>query len=110
MDLERIKNSLTQAGWIVKDGTLYGAEFILYKESQGHTHGKYLVKLIPESKSVNIKKQGAWALSNLCRGKPLPNYDNMMDCVPIFSALIKEFLDDENVINDCIWALNYFSG
>ena len=48
MDLDRVKNTLTQAGWIVKDGTLYGTEFMLYKESQGHTHGKYLVKLIEE--------------------------------------------------------------
>jgi tRNA splicing endonuclease len=46
MDLEKVKEILTQAGWIVKDGTLYGSEFMLYKESNGHTHAKYLVKLI----------------------------------------------------------------
>lgn len=25
----------------------------------------------------NIVKHGAWALSNLCRGNPLPKYDNV---------------------------------
>lgn len=45
MDLERVRRELAEKGWVVKSGVLYGAEFLLYRNSSGHTHGKYLVKV-----------------------------------------------------------------
>jgi tRNA splicing endonuclease len=42
MDL--VKQDLESKGWIVKDGSLYGSDFILYKNTEGHSHGQYLVK------------------------------------------------------------------
>ena len=44
----------------------------------------------------NIIKHGAWALSNLCRGNPLPKYENIKDAIPLLCHLIaKEFITDK---------------
>jgi importin subunit alpha-1 len=38
----------------------------------------------------NIVKHGAWALSNLCRGTPLPKYENVKLAIPLLCYLIAE--------------------
>ena len=44
MNKSLVQQDLESKGWIVKDGLLYGSDFILYRHSKGHVHGSYLVK------------------------------------------------------------------
>ena len=45
MNKIQVKLDLESKGWIVKEGILYGGDFILYKPStKGHVHGEFLVK------------------------------------------------------------------
>lgn len=61
-------------------------------------------------KESNIVKHGAWALSNLCRGNPLPKYDNVKEAIPLLCHLIAiEFITDKEIIADCCWAISYNS-
>lgn len=58
----------------------------------------------------NIVKHGAWALSNLCRGNPLPKYENIKEAIPLLCSLIaKEYITDKEIIADCCWAISYNS-
>ncbi len=59
---------------------------------------------------TNLIKHGAWALSNLCRGNPLPKYENIKDAIPLLCSLIaKDFIVDKEIIADCCWAISYNS-
>ncbi|CAG9334645.1 unnamed protein product [Blepharisma stoltei] len=41
-----VRADLERRGWEVKDGILYGGDFLLYKGStEGHTHAEFIVKL-----------------------------------------------------------------
>lgn len=49
-----------------------------------------------------------WALSNLCRGKPVPQLSLLAPAIgPLSELLYKEVSDD--VLTDTIWALSYLS-
>ncbi len=59
---------------------------------------------------ANIIKYGAWALSNLSRGKPLPKYENVKEAIPLLCNLIANNLFvDKEIIADCCWAISYNS-
>lgn len=47
-----------------------------------------LVEVIEKSKDENIVKHGSWALSNLCRGNPLPKYENVKMAIPVLCNVI----------------------
>jgi len=65
--------------------------------------------LMKESGSeVSIKRVGAWALSNFCRGKPVPLFEFIKDVIPFFCAVIRQEFDEE-VLNDSLWGLSYLS-
>jgi len=56
----------------------------------------------------NIMKNGAWALCNLCRGKPLPEFSVIKDAIPVIAMLIMSQQDIE-ILTDTLWALSYIS-
>jgi len=56
----------------------------------------------------NIMKNGAWALCNLCRGKPLPEFSVIKDGIPVIAMLIISQQDVE-ILTDTLWALSYIS-
>lgn len=67
-----------------------------------------MIKILQTTDSKNTIKHGTWALSNLCRGKPLPEFEHVKDAIPILSSVvIKE--DDPEVLTDATWALSYLS-
>ena len=67
-----------------------------------------LIKIIENTNNKNTIKHGTWALSNLCRGRPLPNFDLVKDAIPTFSKVLKEEVDSE-VLTDAAWAMSYLS-
>lgn len=48
-----------------------------------------------------------WTLSNLCRGKPAPNFDLVKGCLPLLAHLTHT--QDLETITDACWALSYLS-
>jgi len=56
---------------------------------------------------LSMLRNGAWTLSNLCRGKPAPPFEFVKIALPLLARLI--FSTDEEVLTDALWALSYLS-
>lgn len=73
------------------------------------SNGMYLlIKCVENTVRPSMIKNGTWAISNLCRGKPGPEYDNVKDAIPILAKVIQTHHDSE-LITDCLWALSHLS-
>lgn len=57
---------------------------------------------------TSFMRNASWALSNLCRGRPQPQYHLVKRAIP---SLIKVLIenDKEDIITDICWALSYLS-
>jgi len=74
---------------------------------------KILIEKTATTTNYNIFKNGARALSNLCRGKPRPNFKVLKYSIPVFVRVLRECKTEEaeeldNLI-DGLWALSYLS-
>lgn len=65
-----------------------------------------LLQLTGDSK-VTMLRNATWTLSNLCRGKPPPNFEMVRPALDTLAHLI--YFDDEEVLTDACWALSYLS-
>jgi len=53
-------------------------------------------------------RNASWALSNLCRGRPQPDYTLVRRAIPTLIKVLVEN-DKEEIITDICWALSYLS-
>lgn len=53
-------------------------------------------------------RNASWALSNLCRGRPQPDYNLVRRAIPTLIKVLVEN-DKEDIITDICWALSYLS-
>ncbi|CAN8269639.1 unnamed protein product [Cochlearia groenlandica] len=65
-----------------------------------------LLQLNHEAK-LSMLINAAWTLSNLCRGKPQPPFDQVSAALPALAQLIR--LDDKELLAYTCWALVYLS-
>ncbi|CAH9132597.1 unnamed protein product [Cuscuta epithymum] len=56
---------------------------------------------------LTMLRNATWTLSNFCRGKPQPQFEQMKAALPIIARLIHS--GDEEVLTDACWALSYLS-
>ena len=56
---------------------------------------------------VSIIRNATWALSNLCRGRPAPNWNEVVVALPTLARLIT--VDDQDTLADACWTLSYLS-
>jgi hypothetical protein len=56
---------------------------------------------------ISMIRNATWSLSNLCRGKPQPKFEQISSVLPMLSKLI--MMDDVEIITDATWALSYIS-
>jgi importin subunit alpha-1 len=56
---------------------------------------------------VSLQRNLVWTISNLCRGKPAPDYDVVKEFVTPLSKWIQS--SDDEVVTDSMWALSYLS-
>lgn len=66
-----------------------------------------LLALFHEHTKLSMLKNATWTLSNFCRGKPSPPFEQVKVALPILEKLIQ--LDDEEILADACWALSYIS-
>jgi importin subunit alpha-1 len=57
---------------------------------------------------TSFTRNEAWALSNLCRGRPPPKYELLRRAIPTLIKVLVEN-DSEDIITDICWALSYLS-
>lgn len=56
---------------------------------------------------LSLIRNATWALSNLCRGRPAPNWNEVVVVLPTLSRLIT--VDDQDTLADACWTLSYLS-
>lgn len=64
-----------------------------------------LLHQITESKKISMLRNAAWALSNLCRGSPEPQFSLVQPALPTLRQLV--YSTDIEILTDATWALSY---
>ncbi|KAJ3441045.1 importin subunit alpha-4 [Anaeramoeba flamelloides] len=67
----------------------------------------YLICIIRTTKNLSLKRNAAWSLSNLCRGKPSPDFEMIKKVLPILLELLKTQV--KLIIIDACWSLAHLS-
>jgi importin subunit alpha-1 len=68
---------------------------------------KPLLEQLKPSAKLSFIRNATWTLSNLCRGKPPPQFNLVKPALRTLSQLIKAL--DVDVLTDSLWALSYLS-
>ncbi|PKA57715.1 Importin subunit alpha-1 [Apostasia shenzhenica] len=66
-----------------------------------------LLAQLNEHAKLSMLRNATWTLSNFCRGKPQPNFEQTKPALPALKHLIHS--NDEEVLTDACWALSYLS-
>jgi len=66
-----------------------------------------LLMQLHQNSKLSMLRNATWTLSNFCRGKPQPDFENVKPALPTLAQLI--FSPDEEVLTDACWALSYLS-
>lgn len=97
-----------QAIWAIGN---ISSDCVFYRDTIIRAGG--LINLVEVTKKITdetLIKHCCWALSNLCRGSPLPKYENIRHAIPVLcQAIAKGRLNDKEIIADCCWAISYHS-
>eukprot|EP00246_Nothoceros_aenigmaticus_P011577 TRINITY_DN3207_c0_g1_i1.p1 TRINITY_DN3207_c0_g1~~TRINITY_DN3207_c0_g1_i1.p1 ORF type:complete len:565 (-),score=109.96 TRINITY_DN3207_c0_g1_i1:1144-2643(-) len=73
------------------------------------SHGALMPLLaqLHENAKLSMLRNATWTLSNFCRGKPQPPFEQSKPALPALEKLIHS--NDEEVLTDACWALSYLS-
>ncbi|CAN6468595.1 unnamed protein product [Victoria cruziana] len=73
------------------------------------SHGALIPLLaqLNEHAKLSMLRNATWTLSNFCRGKPQPPFEQTKPALPALQRLIHSA--DEEVLTDACWALSYLS-
>ncbi|KAG6531970.1 hypothetical protein ZIOFF_005807 [Zingiber officinale] len=66
-----------------------------------------LLQQLNEHAKLSMLRNATWTLSNFCRGKPQPDFEQVKPALPALERLIHS--NDEEVLTDACWALSYLS-
>ncbi len=57
----------------------------------------------------SIVQNTIWAISNLIRGKPFPDWEKVKPALPVLARHISEVFSPD-VLSDALWTVSYISG
>jgi len=66
-----------------------------------------LLEQLGDPSKLSMVRNATWTLSNFCRGKPQPAFDQTRLALPTLASLIHSA--DDEVLTDACWALSYLS-
>jgi importin subunit alpha-1 len=66
-----------------------------------------LLSQLTDTAKLSMLRNATWTLSNFCRGKPQPPFEQSKPALPALERLIHS--NDEEVLTDACWALSYLS-
>ena len=66
-----------------------------------------LMEQLKDTTKISMLRNATWTLSNFCRGKPQPDFEQVKLALPALARLIHS--TDEEVLTDACWALSYLS-
>ncbi|KAJ7955182.1 Importin subunit alpha [Quillaja saponaria] len=66
-----------------------------------------LLAQLNEHAKLSMLRNATWTLSNFCRGKPQPPFEQVRPALPALERLVNS--SDEEVLTDACWALSYLS-
>ncbi|XP_057776651.1 importin subunit alpha-like [Salvia miltiorrhiza] len=66
-----------------------------------------LLAQFSDQAKLSMLRNATWTLSNFCRGKPQPQFEQVKPALPALTHLIHT--TDEEVLTDACWALSYLS-
>ncbi|KAH6808510.1 importin alpha isoform 1 [Perilla frutescens var. frutescens] len=66
-----------------------------------------LLAQFSDQAKLSMLRNATWTLSNFCRGKPQPQFEQVKPALPALTQLIHT--SDEEVLTDACWALSYLS-
>jgi importin subunit alpha-6/7 len=67
----------------------------------------YFSQTFTENARLSTIRNATWTLSNLCRGKPPPNFEVVRPALPLLARLL--YSNDMETVTDACWALSYLS-
>lgn len=94
-----------QAVWALGNIAGDSPRFRDYVIQAGGVQG--MLSMFQNDAALSLIRNATWSLSNLCRGKPQPNFELIRDALPLLAKLI--MVEDTEVITDATWALSYIS-
>ncbi|KAH9605589.1 hypothetical protein KSS87_016327 [Heliosperma pusillum] len=73
------------------------------------SHGALMALLAQfnEHAKLSMLRNATWTLSNFCRGKPQPPFNQVSPALPALERLIHS--NDDEILTDACWALSYLS-
>lgn len=66
-----------------------------------------LLAQLNEHAKLSMLRNATWTLSNFCRGKPQPPFEQTKPALPALERLVHS--NDDEVLTDACWALSYLS-
>eukprot|EP01063_Lacrimia_lanifica_P033548 TRINITY_DN599_c0_g1_i1.p1 TRINITY_DN599_c0_g1~~TRINITY_DN599_c0_g1_i1.p1 ORF type:complete len:515 (+),score=216.44 TRINITY_DN599_c0_g1_i1:55-1599(+) len=55
---------------------------------------------------ITTLRTATWAMTNLCRGKPIPQFHLIKGAIPVFAQMLMQSSDEE-MLQDAAWGLSY---
>lgn len=66
---------------------------------------KPLLEIVSTTNDQTILRHGVWVISNLCRGKPLPDIKQVEIAIPVLAQVLKTQTNND-ILTDAAWALS----
>lgn len=66
-----------------------------------------LLAQLNKHSTLSMIANATWTLSNFCRGKPKPAFEQVSPALPVLERLVHS--DDEEVLEDACWSLSFMS-